>query len=42
MKEGSRSKYDVELVKVAYGDDLRDKSVSETEGLLRHIRILNV
>ena len=26
---------DMELVKVAYGDDLRDKSVSETEGLLK-------
>ncbi|HZJ83077.1 MAG TPA: rhamnose ABC transporter substrate-binding protein [Clostridia bacterium] len=26
---------DVELVKVAYGDDLRDKSVSETEALLK-------
>ncbi|MGO8694868.1 MAG: rhamnose ABC transporter substrate-binding protein [Rectinemataceae bacterium] len=26
---------DVKLVKVAYGDDLRDKSVSETEGLLQ-------
>ncbi|HTX71200.1 MAG TPA: rhamnose ABC transporter substrate-binding protein [Rectinemataceae bacterium] len=25
----------VQLVKVAYGDDLRDKSVSETEGLLK-------
>ncbi|AYO30136.1 MAG: rhamnose transport system substrate-binding protein [Thermoanaerobacteraceae bacterium] len=25
----------MELVKVAYGDDLRDKSVSETEGLLK-------
>ena len=26
---------DLELVKVAYGDDLRDKSVSETEALLQ-------
>jgi rhamnose transport system substrate-binding protein len=26
---------DVKLVKIAYGDDLRDKSVSEAEGLLR-------
>lgn len=25
----------IELVKIAYGDDLRDKSVSETEGLLK-------
>ncbi|MDD3839461.1 MAG: rhamnose ABC transporter substrate-binding protein [Clostridia bacterium] len=25
----------IELVKIAYGDDLRDKSVSETEGLLQ-------
>jgi rhamnose transport system substrate-binding protein len=30
------SKYaNLELVKVAYGDDIRDKSVSETEGLLQ-------
>lgn len=37
MKEELKdSKYqDVELVKVAYGDDLRDKSVSETEALLK-------
>jgi rhamnose transport system substrate-binding protein len=35
-KELTLAKYkDVKLVKVAYGDDLRDKSVSETEGLLR-------
>ncbi|MGI6668190.1 MAG: rhamnose ABC transporter substrate-binding protein [Acetivibrionales bacterium] len=35
-KELEDPKYkDVELVKVAYGDDLRDKSVSETEGLLK-------
>jgi rhamnose transport system substrate-binding protein len=35
-KELEDSKYkDVKLVKVAYGDDLRDKSVSETEGLLK-------
>lgn len=26
---------DLKLVKIAYGDDLRDKSVSETEGLLK-------
>src|SRR5690606_13727548 len=26
---------DITLVKVAYGDDLRDKSVSETEALLK-------
>ncbi|HWR23917.1 MAG TPA: rhamnose ABC transporter substrate-binding protein [Feifaniaceae bacterium] len=26
---------DLELVKIAYGDDLRDKSVSETEGLIQ-------
>lgn len=32
----SDEKYkDMELVKVAYGDDLRDKSVSETEALLQ-------
>lgn len=35
-KELERPKYDdIELVKVAYGDDLRDKSVSETEALLK-------
>ena len=32
LEEGS---YNMELVEVAYGDDLRDKSVSETEGLLQ-------
>jgi rhamnose transport system substrate-binding protein len=35
-KELSDPKYkDMKLVKVAYGDDLRDKSVSETEALLK-------
>ena len=35
-KELEDAKYDdIELVKVAYGDDLRDKSVSETEALLK-------
>ena len=35
-KELEDAKYkEVKLVKVAYGDDLRDKSVSETEGLLK-------
>lgn len=35
-KELEKPKYkDVELVKVAYGDDLRDKSVAETEALLK-------
>jgi len=35
-KELEDPKYkDIKLVKVAYGDDLRDKSVSETEGLLK-------
>ncbi|MFX3632201.1 MAG: rhamnose ABC transporter substrate-binding protein [Candidatus Pristimantibacillus sp.] len=35
-KELEDSKYSkIELVKVAYGDDLRDKSVSETEALLK-------
>jgi rhamnose transport system substrate-binding protein len=35
-KELTGSKYaNVKLVKIAYGDDLRDKSVSEAEGLLR-------
>jgi rhamnose transport system substrate-binding protein len=34
-KELAKPKYaKLNLVKVAYGDDLRDKSVSETEGLL--------
>jgi rhamnose transport system substrate-binding protein len=34
-KELAKPKYSgLNLVKVAYGDDLRDKSVSETEGLL--------
>ncbi|RCW61052.1 MULTISPECIES: rhamnose ABC transporter substrate-binding protein [Halanaerobium] len=35
-KELEKPEYDnMELVKVAYGDDLRDKSVSETEALLK-------
>ncbi|MGE0074928.1 MAG: rhamnose ABC transporter substrate-binding protein [Sphaerochaetaceae bacterium] len=35
-KELTDPKYkDLELVRVAYGDDLRDKSVAETEALLR-------
>ncbi|WP_456271137.1 rhamnose ABC transporter substrate-binding protein [Bacillus sp. AK031] len=35
-KELEKPEYaNVELVKVAYGDDLRDKSVSETEALLK-------
>jgi rhamnose transport system substrate-binding protein len=35
-KELTDPKYaDVKLVKVAYGDDIRDKSVSEAEGLLQ-------
>lgn len=34
--ELKETKYnDIDLVKVAYGDDLRDKSVSETEALLK-------
>jgi rhamnose transport system substrate-binding protein len=34
-KELAKPKYaNLKLVKIAYGDDLRDKSVSETEGLL--------
>jgi rhamnose transport system substrate-binding protein len=37
------SKYkDLKLVRVAYGDDLRDKSVSETEGLLQSFPNLEV
>ncbi|WP_226037453.1 rhamnose ABC transporter substrate-binding protein [Aquibacillus saliphilus] len=36
QKELEKSDYDnIELVEVAYGDDLRDKSVSETEALLQ-------
>ncbi|KOO52368.1 rhamnose ABC transporter substrate-binding protein [Viridibacillus arvi] len=36
QKELEKDEYkDIELVKVAYGDDLRDKSVSETEALLK-------
>jgi rhamnose transport system substrate-binding protein len=35
-KELEDTKYEnIELIKVAYGDDLRDKSVSETEALLK-------
>lgn len=35
-RELEKPEYDqIELVKVAYGDDLRDKSVSETEALLK-------
>lgn len=35
-KELEKPEYkDIELVKVAYGDDLRDKSVAETEALLK-------
>ncbi|PKG24808.1 rhamnose ABC transporter substrate-binding protein [Niallia nealsonii] len=35
-KELEKPEYkDIKLVKVAYGDDLRDKSVSETEALLK-------
>ena len=33
---------DLKLVRVAYGDDLRDKSVSETEGLLQSFPELKV
>jgi rhamnose transport system substrate-binding protein len=40
-KELEKPKYtNLKLVKVAYGDDLRDKSVSETEGLLLSYRNL--
>ncbi|PKM50409.1 MAG: rhamnose ABC transporter substrate-binding protein [Firmicutes bacterium HGW-Firmicutes-7] len=35
MKDDLVNYPDIELVKVAYGDDLRDKSVSETEALLQ-------
>lgn len=35
-KELAKPEYkDIKLVKIAYGDDLRDKSVSETEALLK-------
>ena len=41
--EENASKYaDLELVRVAYGDDLRDKSVSETEALLQSFPDLEV
>ncbi|MDA3951760.1 MAG: rhamnose ABC transporter substrate-binding protein [Spirochaeta sp.] len=41
--EENPDKYaDLELVRVAYGDDLRDKSVSETEGLLQSFPDLEV
>ncbi len=33
---------DLKLVKIAYGDDIRDKSVSETEGLLKSYPNLKV
>jgi rhamnose transport system substrate-binding protein len=33
---------DLELVRIAYGDDLRDKSVSETEALLQSFPDLEV
>ncbi len=35
LSENADKYANLKLVKVAYGDDLRDKSVSETEGLLR-------
>ncbi len=38
LKEPAYS--NIELVKVAYGDDLRDKSVSEAEGLLKNYQDL--
>jgi len=42
-KELAKPEYkDLKLVKIAYGDDLRDKSVSETEGLLRSYPNLKV
>lgn len=42
-KELAKPEYkNLKLVKVAYGDDLRDKSVSETEGLLRSYPNLKV
>lgn len=42
-KELTDPKYkDLKLVRVAYGDDLRDKSVSETEALLRTFPKLEV
>jgi len=41
--EENASKYaDIDLVRIAYGDDLRDKSVSETEGLLASFPDLKV
>lgn len=41
MEEEEKYK-DLELVKIAYGDDLRDKSTSETEALLRSYPDLKV
>jgi rhamnose transport system substrate-binding protein len=35
LSENAAKYANLKLVKIAYGDDLRDKSVSETEGLLR-------
>ncbi|MDT8296828.1 MAG: substrate-binding domain-containing protein, partial [Spirochaetaceae bacterium] len=41
--EENASKYaDLKLVRIAYGDDLRDKSVSETEALLQSFPNLKV
>ncbi|MFP4303192.1 MAG: rhamnose ABC transporter substrate-binding protein [Spirochaetaceae bacterium] len=42
LEEDADKYADLDLVRVAYGDDLRDKSVSETEGLLQSFPDLEV
>lgn len=42
LKENAGKYKDLKLVRIAYGDDLRDKSVSETEGLLQSFPNLEV
>jgi rhamnose transport system substrate-binding protein len=42
LEENADKYADLELVRIAYGDDLRDKSVSETEGLLQSFPDLKV
>ncbi len=42
LEENADKYADLNLVRIAYGDDLRDKSVSETEGLLQSFPDLEV
>lgn len=42
LEENADKYADLDLVRIAYGDDLRDKSVSETEGLLQSFPDLEV